>query len=44
MVTEETAGRHGWPTLQDVIAHDAEACARARAALAREATDEAPRR
>jgi hypothetical protein len=32
----ETAGRHGWPPLREVIVHDGEACARARADLGRE--------
>lgn len=28
---DETAGRQGWPALEDVIEHDTEACARVRA-------------
>ncbi|MGH7268713.1 MAG: hypothetical protein ACREMB_28175 [Candidatus Rokuibacteriota bacterium] len=39
----ETAGRHGWPPLREVIAHDRQACARARADLGR-AADPAPAR
>ena len=40
---EETDGRRGWPALHEVIDHDAQACARVRAALGRDTPEVAER-
>ncbi len=40
---EETGGHRGWPTLHEVIDHDAEACARARAVLGPDTSEVAER-